>query len=162
MRHAKAEGFDKPDLQRALADRGVRDSEAAGQWFSELGLVPDGALVSAAVRTRETWDGVAAAADWTVTPTFSEPLYGAGPESALDLIRETPASVRCLVVIGHNPTMAYLASILDDGSSDLSNEMATGFPTCAVAVFDLPPDMSGWADLDQGSCALTAYHVPRG
>ncbi|WP_344302632.1 histidine phosphatase family protein [Nocardioides bigeumensis] len=163
MRHAKAEGYDKPDLQRALADRGVRDSEAAGQWFAELGLVPDGALVSAAVRTRETWHGVASAAGWTGVPAiFSEPLYGAGPESALDLIRETPSSVRCLVVVGHNPTMAYIASILDDGSSDLSNEMATGFPTSAVAVFDLPADLSTWAELDQASGVLAAYHVPRG
>ena len=101
MRHAKAEGYDKPDLERALADRGVRDSEAAGQWFAELGLAPDGALVSAAARTRETWAGVAAAADWSVAPTYSEPLYGAGPEAALDLIRSTDA-VR-VVPGGHRP-----------------------------------------------------------
>ena len=159
MRHAKAEGYDRPDLERSLADRGIRDTEAAGQWFAELGLAPDGALVSAAVRTRETWAGVAAAADWAVTPTYSEPLYGAGPESALDLIRSTDPSVSCLVVIGHNPTMAYLASVLDDGTSDLSNEMAMGYPTSAVAVLDLDGE---WADLDQGTCTLVAFHVPRG
>jgi len=159
MRHAKAEGYDRPDFERALADRGVRDSEAAGHWFAELGLTPDGALVSAAARTRETWDGVAAAADWSLEPTYSEPLYGAGPESALDLIRSTAPSVTCLVVIGHNPTVAYLASVLDDGISDLSNEMALGYPTSAVAVFDLAGE---WADLDEGACTLVAFHVPRG
>jgi len=67
--------------------------------------------------------------------------------------------VSFLVVIGHNPTVAYLASVLDDGTSDLSNEMAMGYPTSAVAVFDLPGD---WADLDEGSCTLVAFHVPRG
>ncbi len=159
VRHAKAEGYDKPDFERALADRGVRDSEAAGQWFAELGLAPDGALVSAAVRTRETWSRIESSADWSVTPTYSEPLYEAGPESALDLIRSTAASVSCLVVIGHNPTMAYLASVLDDGTSDLSNEMAMGYPTSAVAVFDFDGE---WADLDQGGCTLVAFHVPRG
>jgi phosphohistidine phosphatase len=159
MRHAKAEGYDKPDLERALADRGRRDSEAAGQWFADLGLVADGALVSAAVRTRETWDAISAGAGWSLEPTFSKPLYGAGPEAALDLIRGTPGSVTSLVVVGHNPTMAYLASVLDDGTGELSDDMATGYPTSAVAVFDIDGD---WAELAEGSCRLVAFFVPRG
>ncbi|MGI8646031.1 MAG: SixA phosphatase family protein [Nocardioides sp.] len=159
MRHAKAEGFEKPDLQRELADRGVRDAEATGRWFAELGVVPDKALVSAAARTRETWDGVAEAAGWTCEPEHSEPMYAAGPETALDLIRDTEDSVRTLVVIGHNPTVAYLAQILDSGEDDLSNEMATGFPTSAVALFAFDGD---WTGLEEGSCRLVGFHVPRG
>jgi phosphohistidine phosphatase len=159
MRHAKAEGFDKPDVERELAPRGQRDAEATGQWFGELGVLPDRALVSAAVRTRQTWTGLAEAAGWSVEPDLSEPLYGAGPESALDLIRETPDEVRALLVIGHNPTMAYLASILDDGEGEGSTDMAVGFPTCAVAVFEIDGD---WAALDEGECRLVGFHVPHG
>ena len=157
MRHAKAEGYEKPDLQRELADRGVRDAEAAGQWFAELGLVPDGALVSAAARTRETWAGVAEGAGWTCRAETSEALYAAGPEAALDLIRETDDGVRTLVVIGHNPTMAYLAQVLDNGEDDLSNEMAIGFPTSAVAVFEFD---GRWAGLEEGECRLVGFHTP--
>ena len=79
MRHAKAEGYDKPDFERALADRGVRDSEAAGQWFAELGLAPDGALVSAAVRTRETWSRVESSADWSVSRRTASPCTAPAP-----------------------------------------------------------------------------------
>ena len=159
MRHAKAEGFEKPDLQRELADRGVRDAATTGRWFAELGVVPDKALVSAAARARETWDGVAEAAGWTCGPEHSEALYAAGPETALDLIRDTDESVRLLVVIGHNPTVAYLAQVLDDGEAELSNEMAIGFPTSAVAIFEFDGD---WEGLEEGAGRLVGFHVPRG
>ena len=82
-----------------------------------------------------------------VEPTASEALYGAGPETALDLVRETPDDVRRLVVVGHNPTMAYLAPLLDDGEGDDGGreQMAAGFPTGALAVFEV---RGAWADLD--------------
>ena len=63
------------------------------------------------------------------------------------------------MVIGHNPTMAYLAQVLDNGEDDLSNEMATGFPTSAVAVFEFDGD---WAGLEEGECRLVGFHTPRG
>lgn len=159
VRHAKAEGYDKADLDRELARRGRRDAAAAGQWFAEFGLLPDGALVSTAARARETWDSLAHAAGWVLEAELSEALYGAGPESALDLIRETPDEVGCLVVIGHNPTMAYVAQLLDDGIGDLTGEMAVGFPTSAVAVFEFD---GGWSDLTEGECRLIGFSVPRG
>ncbi len=159
MRHAKAEGYEKADHDRELASRGRHDAESAGRWFVEFGLVPDGALVSAAARTRETWASIAEAAGWVLEPDLSEPMYGAGPESALDLIRETPDQVGCLVVIGHNPTMAYVAQLLDDGMGDLTSEMAVGFPTSAVAVFEFD---GGWADMTEGECRLVGFSVPRG
>ena len=157
MRHAKAEGFEKADHDRQLAPRGRTDAEAAGQWLAGIGPSPDAALVSAAARARETWELVAEAAGWSCEAQLSEPLYGAGPESALDLIRETPDDVGSLVVVGHNPTAAYVAQVLDDGGGDLTMDMAVGFPTSAVAVFDLT---GAWADLVEGGCRLVAFWVP--
>ena len=43
-----------------------------------------------------------------------------------------------LVVIGHNPTMAYLAELIDDGEGDAdatTGLVTRGFPTSALAVF---------------------------
>jgi len=159
MRHAKAEGYKRADHERELAPRGRDDAGAAGQWFAELGLAPDAALVSSAARARETWEAVAGSARWDVAADLSEALYGAGPESALDLIRETAAEVTCLVVVGHNPTMAYVAQLLDDGEGDFTNEMALGFPTSAVAVFEFD---GAWTDLAEGECRLVGFSVPRG
>ena len=159
MRHAKAEQVGHTDFERALSRRGHADGEAAGAWLAGLGVVPDHALVSTALRTLETWTSVAASASWSLEPELDEGLYHAGPETALDLVRAVAPSVECLVVVGHNPTMAYLASLLDDGEGDAEagNALATGFPTSAMAVFAYS---GAWADLV--SARLTAFHVARG
>jgi phosphohistidine phosphatase len=96
-----------------------------------------------------------------VDAAYSESLYTAGPETALDLVRETPDDVEALVVVGHNPTMAYLAQLLDDGEGDerAGHDMATGFPTSALAVFAVT---GSWAGLDLASARLVAFHVGRG
>ena len=161
MRHAKAEQDGPTDFERPLADRGRRDAAAAGSWLAEQGLAPDHALVSAARRTQETWAALASGAGWELEPELDRGLYAAGPESAIDIIRLTSDDVSSLVVVGHNPTMAYLAQLLDDGSGDVAAAaaMAGDFPTSAVAVFSYD---GSWADLGQGSAGLVAYHVGRG
>jgi phosphohistidine phosphatase len=161
MRHAKAESWGESDQGRTLEDRGRQDAAAAGRWLAEREFVPDHALVSAAVRARETWEAVAAAAGWEVEPVLDPGLYAAGPEAALDLIRKVPAHTTDVIVVGHNPTMAYLAQLLDDGTGDPAAAAAAAgdFPTSAVAVFDY--DCS-WAELADESASLAAFHVGRG
>jgi phosphohistidine phosphatase len=125
------------------------------------GFIADHALVSAAHRAVGTWRYVAEGADWELEPTLSQGLYSAGPESALDLVRESPAAAAAVVVVGHNPTMAYLASLLDDGDGDpeVASAMLAGYPTSAVAVFEYDGE---WVDLDEGGARLVGFHVGRG
>ena len=106
-------------------------------------------MVSAAHRTVGTWQSVAAGGGFDLEPSLSEVLYGAGPETALDLLRETPDDVTAVIVIGHNPTMASLASLIDDGDGDpaVTSEMLSGYPTSAVALFEYD---GCWSDLDRG------------
>lgn len=162
VRHAKAEPTGPSDGERALADRGWADAAEAGQWLATQGVRPDHALVSAARRTLETWEALAQAAGWDTEPDQSAALYAAGLDTALDLVREVPDEVSTLVVVGHNPTMASLAQLLDDGEGDpaVAVELATGgFPTCAVV--ELHHD-GPWADLALGAATVVAYHVGRG
>ena len=65
-----------------------------------------------------------------------------------------------LVVIGHNPTVAYLAQLLDDGEGDVvaTNQMMIGYPTGAVTLLSYA---GSWADLDEGTASVTAFHVGR-
>jgi phosphohistidine phosphatase len=161
IRHAKSEQSGPSDFERQLTDRGIVDSAEAGQWLANRGIEPDQALVSAAVRTMQTWEAINEAGGWDLEGTPEDSLYEAGTESALDLIRETEDLIRTLVVVGHNPTMASLAALLDDGNGDeeAGNEMALGFPTTALAVFSYDGD---WSDLDEASASVVAYHVGRG
>ena len=160
MRHAKAEQDGPTDFERPLASRGHRDASAAGAWLAAQGVSPDYALVSAALRTQQTWESVASGAGWSLSPDLDRGLYAAGPESALDLVRLVPDSANSLIVIGHNPTVAVLAQVLDDGTGDPSvgASMAGDFPTSAVAVYSYD---GSWADLGEGTARLDAFHVGR-
>jgi phosphohistidine phosphatase len=160
MRHAKPEPGGETDHSRELAQRGWDDALEAGRWLAGRGLVPDAALVSSARRTTSTWLAVAEGGSFDVEPTSSDSLYTASPETALDLVRETSDDVSELVVIGHNPTIAYLAQLLDDGTGDeeAGQEMAVGFPAGALAVFEV---QGSWAELDLATARLVAFHVRR-
>lgn len=161
MRHAKAEPAGATDFERRLAERGRVDAEEAGRWLTARGVEPEQALVSAAVRTQETWDALVEGAGWDLEPDLLEGLYSAGTQTALDLLREVDDAVTGVIVVGHNPTIASLAALLDDGEGDeeAGNQLALGFPTSALAVFDYD---GTWSELDEASASLVAFHVGRG
>jgi phosphohistidine phosphatase len=162
MRHARAETTAPTDAERPLAAPGRDDAAAAGAWLREHGVDPDAALVSAAVRTRETWELVAGAAGWSLQPTFDEGLYAADVDTALDLVRLLGDDVTTAVLLGHNPTMHSLAHTLDDGEGDLdaTNEMMLGtFPAGAAAVLTFT---GAWGDLAPGRASLAGFRVGRG
>ena len=141
---------------------GHADARAAGEWLASEGFSPTHVLVSSARRAQETWADIASGGGWAVDAESSQLLYSAEPDTVLDLVREVPADASSVVVVGHNPTMAYLATMVDDGDGDqaASVELASrGFPTCSVAVFDYD---GAWADLDVACASLVAFHVGRG
>ena len=72
MRHAKAEQSGPTDYERELSDRGVVDATEAGQWLANRGVEPDQALVSAAVRTEQTWEAVDEGGGWDLEATLDE------------------------------------------------------------------------------------------
>ena len=160
IRHAKAEQAGPTDFERELAPRGRQDAAALGSWLAGQGVVADHAVVSAATRTQQTWAEVAGGAGWTIEAEVDRGLYAAGPETALDVLRTAPDEARTLVVIGHNPTVAYLAQLLDDGEGDVvaTNQMMIGYPTGAVTLLSYA---GSWADLDEGTASVTAFHVGR-
>jgi phosphohistidine phosphatase len=160
IRHAKAEQDGPSDFERPLAERGHDDAREGGRWLAGVGVTPDRALVSAALRARETWESLADGAGWDVEPELDRSLYSASPETVLDLLRSLPDEVGTVVVVGHNPTTGTLAQLLDDGDGDeaAGQEMTAGFPTCAIAVFTYD---GGWADLDFPGASLSAFHVGR-
>ena len=161
MRHSKAEQYAASDAERELAPRGRGDAAEVGRWLAGHGLVCDHALVSAAARAVQTWESVADGAGWSLEPDVDPSLYQAGPETTLDVIRSAPDDATCVVVVGHNPTIATLAQLLDDGEGDddAMAEMNQGYPTSAITVFRWE---GPWADLELGSATVTAFFVGRG
>lgn len=158
MRHAQAETVASSDHERALTQRGTAAATESGRWLQRQGLVPDHAVVSAARRTRQTWDAVSLAAEWELGPDIEPALYSAGSETVMDLLRLVPADSRCVVVLGHNPTISFLAQLISDGQGDpaVQTEMARGFPPSASAVFHLTAE---WSSIAFGDGRLIGFHV---
>jgi phosphohistidine phosphatase len=160
MRHAKAEPYADTDTARHLTGRGHEEAAAAGRHLAEIGMVPDLALVSSAVRTRETWDEVRDACGATAREEFSDELYAASPTGVLETLRLVPEETETCLFIGHNPTAAHLAAALDDGEADpaVLQGLLEGFETSALAVFELP---GAWADLREADARLIKFYSGR-
>lgn len=158
LRHGRAESFAEEDHRRDLTDRGHHDATAAGVWLAEQQLVPTHALVSSALRTRSTWEAVATGSRATVQPQVTEAAYAADADTAVDLLRTSPEDAEVVLFVGHNPTTATLAHLLDDGDPDPDafRALSTGFPPAALAVLSVAVP---WADLAAGTGHLLAFHV---
>lgn len=159
VRHAEAETAGASDHARSLTARGHLGASDVGRWLAEQGLDAQVALVSDATRTLQTWEDVALAAGWDLDPTPVGALYSAGAETVLDLVRETSDEVTTLVVLGHNPTIATLAELLDDGAGDQDAAVAamtSGYPPGSVTVLEVP---TGWSALAEGTALLRGFHV---
>ncbi|MER8223089.1 histidine phosphatase family protein [Streptomyces sp. NPDC094143] len=162
LRHAKsAWPVDVADHERPLAPRGRRDAPAAGRALAEADCLPDLALCSTAVRARRTWE--LAAAEWGTPPPVRHDrrLYAAGPAGLLTVVREVPAEVETLLLIGHNPGLEELVlALARDGLDDTLERVRTKFPTSAIAVLSWRG--TTWRDLGPGTALLTSLTVPRG
>jgi phosphohistidine phosphatase len=160
VRHAKAEPFASTDHARALTERGREDARAAGAYLEARGVVPDHALVSTADRARQTWDAMAESLGTGATVVVDGAVYAGSTAVLLDALRASPADVRVLAFVGHQPTVGYVAHLLDDGlgDHDALGLMLQGFPTGSMAIFDIEV---AWEDLAEETGRLVDFHVGR-
>lgn len=146
---------------RQLTTRGRRDAAAAGRWLAGEGVELDVALVSSAVRTTQTYEHLAEFLPSAPEATYSDELYGAGLIEMLGAVRTLPEDVSVAIVVGHNPTTGMLAAALDDGTGDVQarDQLSSGFPTSALAVFDVA---SEWTEVQPRTLTLVGFTIPRG
>lgn len=162
IRHSKAASPDGvPDHERPLTEEGRRDAPAAGRWLRAQGVSPQVAMVSAALRTRQTFELMAAELPDPPEPVVTDDVYYAGAGDLLEMVRALPVDASSAMIVAHNPGIGMLAGALDDGGSTVpsSDRPRGGFPTSSVAVFSVDGD---WAALDPGAARLVAFTVARG
>ena len=142
LRHAKAVPLgDLADEERPLSGRGREAVPAIGAFMARHALTPGLALISPVLRTRETWELLLPA--WPKPPRHRhEPrLYAAPAELLHLLVRETPAEVHSLLLIGHNPGLEQFARALTgSGEADALARFGNKMPTASLAVIDLALD----------------------
>jgi phosphohistidine phosphatase len=162
LRHAKAEpiGGSVGDEVRPLALHGRRQSGRVGRSLLDDGLVPELALVSPAVRTRQTWELLRAAfGDAEPEVVHEDALYAGGVAELVDLVRGVDERVRSVLVVGHEPTISAAADALAAEDSDPAAlaRVRSGVPTATYAVLELD---AHWDAPVRGGARLRAVVSP--
>jgi phosphohistidine phosphatase len=160
LRHAKAvpQGL-LADENRPLADRGRQDMASVAAFVAAKSLVPQLALVSPALRTRETWELLLPAFSTPPAHRFEPRLYSAPMESILYLVRETASEVSTLLLIGHNPGFEELAHLLSGaGETDALVRFGGAMPTASLAVIDLA---GNWPTIEPRTGRLEIFVTPK-
>ncbi len=166
LRHAKAVPAESgiEDHERALLARGRQDAPKIGRHIRNNGFEPEFIASSTARRTVETVELVTDELSGTRRIDYLEALYLAEPELILSIVRLAPDKVESMMVVGHNPGLEQLATLLarepvKRKERDRFDRIEEKFPTGALAVLDF--DGTRWRDVAPGQGALTDFVRPR-
>ena len=160
LRHAKAlraEGL--KDFDRPLSAAGRDQSRLIGEFMAARGFAPGLALVSTALRARETFDLV----DIFLHPPserVDEPvIYEATAEVLFDIVQSLPAKQPSVLLVGHNPAFEGLANELISAGDETALARFHGhMPTGALAVIDFKA--ARWRKIERRSGALALFITP--
>ena len=165
LRHAKSDWDDAAlgDHDRPLAARGLKAAPLVAAVMDREGFVPAACLTSTARRARDTvrlvLAGLPGGADIAVTPLKALYDFGSGRE-VVAAIAAHGGTASPLMVVGHNPAFHGLAlRLASSGAEPDMKELKRKFPTCALAVIDLPIDR--WSDLPGATGNLFAFIRPK-
>ncbi len=153
IRHCKSDwSANQSDHARPLNPRGRRAAPRLGAFLMGEALIPDQVFCSDALRTRETWAGIAAELPGNPPTTVDRALYLAEPAAILSTLRTSTGEI--VAVIGHNPGIGELASQLAE--TPAHDERFGMYPTGATTVLRVSQP---WAELSTG--ILTHFTTPR-
>jgi phosphohistidine phosphatase len=166
LRHAKAAPGEpgQDDHARALTLRGLADAEAMAHYLRKNGARIDRVLVSTAARTVQTADVVLRELQMPPRADYRDALYLAPAGKILTLLQATPARAEAVMVIGHNPGLEELASLLAREpvrrkERERRDVLEEKFPTAALAVLDF--DINRWRELAPDEGVLADFVRPK-
>jgi phosphohistidine phosphatase len=138
----------------------VRDARDAGEYLKDRELVPEWALVSSAVRARQTWEAVCDGLGASPEARFDDAVFTGSADVIRSSLAAAPAAASTVMFVGHNPAASYLCHELDDGEGDPAaiSGLLQGFPPAAVAVLELAVP---WDELGPETGRVLDYYVGR-
>ncbi len=156
-RHAKARSeIAGGDRARPLSERGHASAAAIGAWLAGKGYAPDLVLSSDAVRTRQTWAGMARHLPRPERVIWLPELYLATAEDMMQVLRGA-GTARCVLLLGHNPGIAMVAADMVARPPD--HPRFDAYPTCATLVAEI--GVESWDAVSPGTARVLDFAVPR-
>jgi phosphohistidine phosphatase len=161
MRHAEAvDRHPGGDRNRVLTAQGRNQAHNAGTLLARMGLVPSAIIHSGAARTVETMRCMEAAWKNGVSDTSEDTrLYSLPSDDPVRLfdifssiIARARDEARCLLVLGHNPSISHLAFLLNRGHAW---PFETGYPPASSAIFS--SEAESWTLLAPENCIAQGF-----
>ena len=150
LRHAKSDwSGPEADVDRPLAKRGLRQAPRAGRWLARSFDSIDLAVLSPATRAQSTWELASAELDNRPPILTDERAYAASAGKLLDVVRSLPDDAETVILVGHNPGMEDLVSLLTGERVSM--------PTSALAVIGLD---GSWSTAGQSAATLLTSGRP--
>lgn len=153
LRHAKSswEHQELADHDRPLNKRGRRAAPRMGRLLVEENLVPDLILCSTALRARATAELVADECGSPPPIDYVPSLYGAGPQTYLQVVSEAGSGHERIMVVGHNPGIESLVTVVTGARERM--------PTAALAHIEV--DADAWEDVPGARGRLVRLWRPK-
>lgn len=130
LRHGKAEANAESDQARALTQDGIHRNESVIQQFKLLSPIVDRMLTSPYLRAQQT----AAAVSSLFRNLSGEDCNALVPDTDVEVLLDfiEKSEVQNLLLIGHNPLLSNLLSLLVDGTVDTNRQLGTSTLVCVA------------------------------
>ncbi len=143
-------GYER-DSERPLTPEGRRKTRAVARALAALGVSPDVILTSPLVRAHQTTEIVAGAMKLNKRLHICEQLASGGDAKRLIAeINQHHASAKLVMLVGHEPDLSSLTSLLLTGRAD---GLAIEFKKGGVCLLEVD-------ELLAGKCATLLWLVP--
>ena len=158
VRHGHAEQS-HGDHGRPLSARGEQAATDAGKYLAQAGPLPQIALLSSALRVKQTWAKIGAELSHSPRVEIERSLYLSDVDAMNAQILAVPESTDCAVLVAHNPGITDLAIWLTaTGVGELVERLGQGFAPAAVAFLAL--DIAEWADTRSRCAEIQSFWEP--
>lgn len=154
MRHGKAvnDSYGKPDFDRALEPKGIRDAELVSKELKSLGIKLDQIFTSTSKRTLSTAKTVAKEFEINESDILGDDhIYDASPTFMKSLIESFDDSLETVIIVGHNPTQTFLIEYY-------SGQSIGSLPTSGIGIIDF--EILSWAEISYNSGYLKKIIIP--
>jgi phosphohistidine phosphatase len=140
------------DHDRPLNKRGKKEAPMVGKYLKDNDLVPDLILSSTARRAHDTAEAVAEECGFEGQIDLYQDLFLSDTACYLDILQSLPDTANKVMVVGHNPDLDELLTLLTDVPQHMT--------TAALAQIVLP--ISSWQELNEATDGrLHNLWVPR-
>lgn len=154
LRHSYASSGANSDFNRSLTTEGLNTIRELGRLLHEkVDFNPSSIICSTALRTRETCQNLIEELGLNEKSVcYEEVIYNASLREMLGVINQVKKDIEELVLIGHNPTITYMAEFL-------TGDHVGNIDPCGIATIEFK--QMNWSEISQNSGVLVSYFHPR-